>query len=173
MKNIQKMHNSAQKGFTLIELMIVVAIIGVLAAVALPAYSDYTTRARMTEAILAASSCKTNVTEFYQTEVDAAEYVANEFGCDEDPAGLDRTEFVQNIVTDLNGVITINVKDEVDGIGNDILDGGQIILTPILDVAGTLMTTANAGTTPYGWDCGTGAAAPAEIPTQYLPATCR
>ena len=62
-----KMKRSLQQGFTLIELMIVVAIIGILAAVALPAYQDYTVRAKVTEVILAASSPKTSVSEAAQT----------------------------------------------------------------------------------------------------------
>ena len=59
--------NRKQTGFTLIELMIVVAIIGILAAVALPAYNDYSTRAKISEGILAASQCRTSVSEIYQT----------------------------------------------------------------------------------------------------------
>ena len=61
------MKRSMQKGFTLIELMIVVAIIGILAAVALPAYQDYTKRAKISEVILAASACRTSITEVFQT----------------------------------------------------------------------------------------------------------
>ena len=57
------MKRSIQKGFTLIELMIVVAIIGILAAVALPAYQDYTVRAKVSEVVLAASSCRTAISE--------------------------------------------------------------------------------------------------------------
>ena len=56
-----------QKGFTLIELMIVVAIIGILAAIALPAYQDYTVRAKMSEVILAMCACRTSITEVYQS----------------------------------------------------------------------------------------------------------
>ena len=61
------MKRSVQQGFTLIELMIVVAIIGILAAVALPAYQDYTRRAKVSEIVLAASACRTTISEVYQT----------------------------------------------------------------------------------------------------------
>ncbi len=61
------MNRRIQQGFTLIELMIVVAIIGILAAVALPAYRDYTVRAKVSEVVLAASSAKTNIAEFVNT----------------------------------------------------------------------------------------------------------
>ena len=61
------MKRHLQQGFTLIELMIVVAIIGILAAVALPAYQDYTKRAKMSEVVLAASACRTTITEVYQS----------------------------------------------------------------------------------------------------------
>ena len=66
--NTKGMMKKAQQGFTLIELMIVVAIIGILAAVALPAYQDYTTRAKVSEVVLAASSGKNNVAEWAQTK---------------------------------------------------------------------------------------------------------
>ena len=64
MKHVRK----AQQGFTLIELMIVVAIIGILAAIALPAYQDYTTRAQVSEALSLAQGARTSVTEFWQSE---------------------------------------------------------------------------------------------------------
>jgi len=76
------MKRSIQKGFTLIELMIVVAIIGILAAVALPAYQDYTKRAKLSEVILAASACRTSVTEVYQSGSASQAPGADGWGCE-------------------------------------------------------------------------------------------
>src|SRR4051795_12191554 len=89
----------AQDGFTLIELMIVVAIIGILAAVALPAYQDFTIRAKMSEVILALSGCRTSVTEIYQSGVSAPG--AGNWGC-EVSAGTG-SKYVQAITTDDDG----------------------------------------------------------------------
>src|SRR3954468_18104848 len=91
------------RGFTLIELMIVVAVIGILAAVALPAFQDYTVRAKMSEVILAMSSCRTPVTELYQSGGSAPG--ANNWGCE----GA-TSKYVASLATNDDGVVTAIVQ---------------------------------------------------------------
>src|SRR5204862_4388953 len=106
------MKRQLQKGFTLIELMIVVAIIGILAAVALPAYQDYTKRAKMSEVVLAASACRTSITEVYQSGNQSA-VAANAWGCESSSSS---SKYVTSVQTDANGGITVKAQ----GIGAGI-----------------------------------------------------
>lgn len=148
----------AQKGFTLIELMIVVAIIGILAAIALPAYQDYTTRAKVTEVMAAASSCKTGVAEFIQTTGD--------FPDDEEEAGCAaESKYVAGVTVGAAGLIEV----EIQGTGVTSLDGQNLQLQPTTDAARTT-AMASGGDGIQGWSCGTDAAA-AEY--KYFPASCR
>ena len=168
MKTIQQMKQAVQKGFTLIELMIVVAIIGILAAVALPAYSDYTTRARMSEVILLASACRTTVTEFYQSEPDSDEYAANGYGCGEDATGP-ITSLVQTLQTSLDGAITVGTTGDISA---DVPANSVIVLTPFDDADMAFTAMDNAGQSPFEWECES-PAGNNNIEDRFLPATCR
>ncbi len=140
-----------QQGFTLIELMIVVAIIGILAAVALPAYQDYTIRAKMSEVVLAASACRTSITETYQTNNAASLPTAGNWGCEVSGGS---TTYVDNVATNDTGTIQVTTR----GFGKTELDNKTVLLMPSL----------NADDEITGWRCG-----PGNLDAKYLPGSCR
>jgi type IV pilus assembly protein PilA len=156
-----------QKGFTLIELMIVVAIIGILAAVALPAYQDYAVRAKMSEVILAASGCRTSVSEVYQSG-DSSAAVANGWGCEITTAGVGGTKYVATIVTSQNGLVTVTTQ----GFSNAAIDAHLVTLAPLVSAGLVAVGTTAGSVTLYGWRCGATVDG-TNVPSKYLPGSCR
>ena len=139
-----------QDGFTLIELMIVIAIIGILAAVAIPAYQDYTVKAQVTEGIGLAAAAKTAVSETYIS--------TGAYGTSNADYGLADTissTYVTSVSAGANGVITVTFNT---ALSSDTADSTNVVFTP---------TAANGTIT---WSC---KGASTTMPDQYLPATCR
>ena len=145
------MIKKAQQGFTLIELMIVIAIIGILAAVALPAYQDYTIRARISEALLAGSSARTAVSEVY-SNAGAMLGSADSMG-------------IQSQATDVVASVTWDHTDD---------DHGDVVVTltsaqNLGDAAGdTIILRATGADGAVSWSCGAGT-----IESKYLPGSCK
>jgi len=154
-----------QKGFTLIELMIVVAIIGILAAVALPAYQDYTIRAKMSEVILAMSACRTSITEVYQSGPTTVPG-PDGWGC-EILTASQQTKYVNAVHTDINGV----VKATVQGMST-VVNQSVVTLLPLSNATVGAVMSGGSSQTLFGWRCGaTGDGT--TVPLKYLPGSCR
>ena len=170
-----------QKGFTLIELMIVVAIIGILAAVALPAYQDYTVRGKVSEAVIAGSSVKVGASEAFQTDsIAGLQAFADAFTTK--PIAEKSSKFVQDIKINNASPYEISVEIEANN-GNGIPtgeDGHTIVFTPNVQKAVPSATVSGA----IDWACATKTKATAvnrglgsivlgTLDPKYAPAECR
>ena len=146
-----------QQGFTLIELMIVVAIIGILAAIAIPAYSDYTIRAQISEGLNLSAGAKAAVTEFFQ---DRGTFPTGNTNAGLAGAGTIQGNYVASVTVQNDGRIFIAYSDTLPQEANAAIDGAVLQLSPV----------TNAGS--LDWNCA-GQNATLTGNPQWLPAACR
>lgn len=169
-----------QKGFTLIELMIVVAIIAILAAIALPAYQDYTVRSKVSEALTTASSPKSLVSEAFESDgLQGVGAAANEFNTRS--SATKATKYVNNLTIDpANGVITVTMSDH-SGFPSNVR-GSHLTLTPNVQnavlasgVEGAIDWACASATNTTATARGLTAIAPAApaLPAKYAASECR
>ena len=169
--NRRSIARNVQKGFTLIELMIVVAIIGILAAVALPAYQDYTVRARVTEGLSLASGLKTSVSEAFNTQGPRSMICGTTTNTDCDAINATPPAATKNVATvqsDATGVITITYDASV-------ANGATLVFTPATAATATAaaptaldLSDAASGGLNFVYVCRTGT-----LPAKYTPAACK
>lgn len=167
-----------QKGFTLIELMIVVAIIGILAAVAIPAYQDYTVRAQVTEGINMTGGLKTAVNDFYSSK---GTWPASnvEAVCGQTPApanctvGINATDnkgnYVQSIAVAAGGTLNITYGNKA----NSDITGKILSMRPATDNAKNITWICGNAAVPTGVTVATGATSVTDIETRFLPSSCK
>lgn len=154
-----------QQGLTLIELMIVIAVIGILGALALPAYQDYTIRAKVSEMLLAANGCKTAVTEAISSASSADISATLPKSCDSQTS-----KYVTGISVDGHGTITVTGNQEALR-GSTSASANAIALTPLQTGDTAINGAADGGKPVSGWRCGPASSNP--LPAKYLPASCK
>ncbi|MDO9439241.1 pilin [Hydrogenophaga sp.] len=179
--NRRTLARRAQAGFTLIELMIVVAIIGILAAVALPAYQDYTVRAKVSEAVINATSPKALISEAFQTDgLEGAKAAAVTFNAK--PDNEKSTKYIATIVigvTDADaGVITVTLGTDGTGLpaeaqGKTIKFAPNVQQAALADTAGAIDWACASLTAATAQTRGLGNRPAGTLPAKYAPAECR
>ena len=169
------MLKQVQKGFTLIELMIVVAIIGILAAIAIPAYQDYTIRSQVSEGLTLAAAAKAAVSEWYAQNGDApANRIEAGLGATDTPSDT-QGNYVSGVAIN-NGVITITYSNDPPQRANARINGLTLTLVPYVSTDGSVSwkCRAQGSTANPGGSLMPGAANEVgTVPAKYAPAECR